>query len=127
MEIDNLSLLHRNVQANLLERPLGSSPNRTTPDIDRLKTSSSALYTGVEESDYVLLQSILGDRPGRVVLDIRPIEAYRSCHLPGSYHLEVPSPLYERYKNPSDGRGGDQNADIDAGTESGGITWEALN
>lgn len=121
-----MSLLHRNVQANLLERPLESSPNRMTPDIDRLRTSSPALFTGVDQSDYVPLQSILADRPGRVVLDIRPIEAYRSCHLPGSYHFELPSNMYQHYMGLIGRRGGDQHADVDGAAGSGEITWEEM-
>ena len=126
VEIDNLSPLHRNVQANLLERPLGASSSRTTPNTGRLETSSPAQYTAIDETDYAPLQPVMSDIAHRLVLDIRPLEAYRSSHLPGSYHLEIPSAVYERYRLPTGPTHKDRNPNDDGRAESGAITWEEL-
>lgn len=108
-EINNLSLLRRDVQANLRERPLDSPLSQATTDTDdRSPTASSDhSFPPLAESDYVPLSAIQlpSDRAtaahhdGRhVVVDIRPLGAYLASHLPGSVHLAIPSLLYKRYR-----------------------------
>jgi hypothetical protein len=92
-QISELSILRRDLDANLSQRPLDISPTVST-----YSSAQNSPQTGptLPEEDQVAITDI--DLDGTLIIDTRSLGAYLTSHLPRSVNINIPTLIYKRLK-----------------------------
>lgn len=92
-QISELSILRRDVDANLSQRPLDISPTVST-----YSSAQNSPLTGptLPEEDQVVIADVNMD--GALIIDTRSLGAYLTSHLPRSVNINIPTLIYKRLK-----------------------------
>jgi hypothetical protein len=92
-QISELSILRRDVDANLSQRPLDISPTVST-----YSSAQNSPLTGptLPEEDQVVIADVNMD--GTLIIDTRSLGAYLTSHLPRSVNINIPTLIYKRLK-----------------------------
>jgi hypothetical protein len=92
-QISELSILRRDVDANLSQRPLDISPTVSTYSSAQ---NSPLTGTTLPEEDQVAIADLNLD--GTLIIDTRSLGAYLTSHLPRSVNINIPTLIYKRLK-----------------------------
>ena len=92
-QISELSILRKDVDANLSQRPLDISPTVST-----YSSTQNSPMTGptLPEEDQVAISDIKPDKT--LIIDTRSLGAYLTSHLPRSVNINIPTLIYKRLK-----------------------------
>jgi hypothetical protein len=96
-EIADLSILRKDVDANLSQRPVdvGSPSSHASSDISPF--SAPIPLPPLDNEHQVDIKQLI-NQTGHVVIDTRPLGAFLTSHLPRSVNINIPTLIYKRLK-----------------------------